>query len=315
MGLELLAGNETLKRRLTARFDADEPGHAYLISGPEGSGRHTLAGLLAAAMVCAGKARRPCLDCPACRKAMGGIHPDIVCIAPEKEGGELSVEQIRRMRADAYVRPNEARRKVYLIERADRMNASGQNAMLKVLEDGPEYAVFLLIAENPGALLPTVRSRCEALTLFPVSEEEARRWLRARYPDLPEERLSRAARDAQGLLGRAAALLDGGQEQEDELAEQVIRLWLDGKEPELAELCIGMERWERTRFAALLDAVTRRLRGRQEDPTRVLRLAALLDELRQAAAVNTGVGHLAGWLCAGAGSDPAKHSKPGGDPA
>lgn len=300
MGFELLAGNETLKRRLAARFDADEPGHAYLISGPVGSGRHTLAELLAAAMVCAGQTGRPCLACPACRKAMAGIHPDIVRVAPEKEGGELAVEQIRRMRADAYVRPNEAGRKVYLIERADRMNASGQNAILKVLEDGPEYAVFLLIAENPGALLPTVRSRCEGLTLFPASEDEAERWLSAKYPDRSREELRRAARDAQGLLGQAVARLDFGQGQDDALAERAVGLWLDGNERALAELCIGMERWERPRFAALLDTMTRSLRGRRGSPARILRLAALLDELRQAAAVNTGTGHLAGWLCAGA---------------
>lgn len=311
MGFETLAGNEALKRRLAVRFAAEEPGHAYLISGPVGSGRHTLATLLAAAMVCTGQGGRPCLACPACRKAMGGIHPDIVRIAPEKEGGEVKVDQIRAMRADAYVRPNEARRKVYLLERADRLNAAGQNAMLKVLEDGPEYAAFLLIAENPGALLSTVRSRCETLTLFPLSDGEMEQWLRTNYPDLAQEELRRTVGEAQGLPGRAAALLERGAGEDDETAEKLVRLWLDGDEWELTKLCVGLERWERTRFADLLDAMGRSLRGRRESPERVLKLAALLDELRQAAAVNTGVGHLAGWLCAGA----AQTTKNGGDPA
>ena len=83
--------------------------------------------------------------------------------------------QIRALRADAYIRPNEAGRKVYLLERAHTMNPSAQNAMLKLLEEGPPYAAFLLLTENAAALLPTVRSRCETLTLSPVPLPEAGR--------------------------------------------------------------------------------------------------------------------------------------------
>lgn len=155
MELTALAGNAQIKAQLAHR--EGDLAHAYIVAGPAGSGRHTLAAQMAEALVCSAQPQlRPCGRCSHCRKAAGGIHPDITVIAGSG-GKPITVDQVRALRTDAYVRPNEAERKVYLLERADRMNASAQNAMLKLLEDGPAYAVFFLLAENGSALLPTVR--------------------------------------------------------------------------------------------------------------------------------------------------------------
>ena len=151
MELSALAGNRRLKAQLSQQEGGRGLSHAYIISGPVGSGRHTLGGLLAQAMVCtAPEHQRPCGHCPQCRKAQGGIHPDIAWIAGAGEGKPINVDQVRALRSDAYIRPNEGERKVYILEGADRMNASAQNAMLKLLEEGPAYAAFLLLAENAG---------------------------------------------------------------------------------------------------------------------------------------------------------------------
>ena len=164
MDLHALAGNAPLKRQLDLQTARRGLSHAYIISGPPGSGKRTLAGLLSAALVCSGReAEFPCLRCSGCRKAMAGIHPDIIRVRDEEK--DITVAQIRALRSDAYIRPNEAARKVYLLEEAQSMNQSAQNAMLKLLEEGPPYAAFLLLTENAAALLPTVRSRCETLTL------------------------------------------------------------------------------------------------------------------------------------------------------
>lgn len=125
-------------------------------------------------------------------------------IAGPGEGKPITVDQIRSLRADAYICPNEGTRKVYLLEGADEMNASAQNAMLKLLEEGPSYASFLLVASDGGGVLQTIRSRCEQLMLSPVSQGEALDWLKKRCPSLPYETLEQAARDCQGILGRAA---------------------------------------------------------------------------------------------------------------
>ena len=140
--------------------------HAYLITGGSEDSRAALAKRLTAAYLCEGE-RPPCGVCRACRKVSNNTHPDVTHTAPPPDKQEINVEQIRTLRSDAYIRPNEGRRKVYVIDPADAMNPAAQNALLKVLEEGPAYAAFLLCVAQPGRLLDTVRSRCELLSLPP----------------------------------------------------------------------------------------------------------------------------------------------------
>ncbi len=137
--------------------------HAYMLTGPGGPARDEAARRVAAALLCSG-AEPPCGVCRDCRKALSGIHPDVAVVTREQgEKGpkqDITVGQIRAMTADAALAPNEAARKVYIIDQADRMNQQAQNALLKALEDPPGHACFILCAAGADALLPTVRSRC-----------------------------------------------------------------------------------------------------------------------------------------------------------
>ena len=162
MNLDALPGNQRLKAQLA---HTDRLPHAILLGGPKGSGRHILARLLAQAMVCNRPDIAPCGVCPNCKRVAEGIHPDVPPLSnfvssKDRDKKDIVVDTIRNLRADAFIRPNQAKRKVYLIDPAETMNVNAQNALLKVLEDGPEYASFLLLAENPMALLDTIRSRC-----------------------------------------------------------------------------------------------------------------------------------------------------------
>jgi len=298
-----LAGNSALKEQLFPRLEGGTLGHAYLISGPVGSGRHTLARLLSAAMVCTGNGPRPCGMCAGCRKAAGGIHPDITVLSGG-EGKAITVDQVRALRADAFIRPNEAQRKVYQLEQADRLLPAAQNAMLKLLEEGPPYAAFLLMAENPACVLPTVRSRCEGLSLAPVSVPQAEQWLAGQYPDVPAQVRRQAALDCQGILGRAVEHLSGraGDEVQDEAAQHLLDALDRGDEWALLEICVSLEKLDRQQFLSLLDELTVRFSGRlagAEDRRSLLRGLELTNSLRQAAGQNVSSGHLAGWLCAG----------------
>ena len=199
-GLDALVGNAQVKHRLQTGRGLS---HAYILAGPSGTGKRTLGGVLSSALVCSGRGEPPCGHCPDCRKAGAGVHPDVIRIG--LDGKDISVSQIRELRADAYVRPNEAARKVYVLENAQTMNGSAQNALLKLLEDGPAYAAFLLLTDNAGNMLATVRSRCVLLRLLRLPEELVTRILTEQYQVTPELAASCAA-FCQGAVGQALKL-------------------------------------------------------------------------------------------------------------
>lgn len=237
--------------------------HAYLITGGGGDSRAAFAGRLAAAYLCEGDTP-PCGRCRACRKVGKGSHPDLSRTAPPPDKAEITVEQIRALRADAYVRPNEGRRKVYVIDPADAMNPAAQNALLKVLEEGPAYAAFLLVSDRPGKLLDTVRSRCELLSL---PREEA----------LPGPELLERAERLAGLL------LAG-----DELACAQALVELELSKPKAEELSALLLETER--------AVSRRL---AREPRRGARVLLALKTARENAVYRPGTGHTLGQIITG----------------
>jgi len=135
-------------------LDGGRLSHAYIVGGGQ-------AGTLAMAAVCTGpESARPCRSCAHCDKAARGIHPDIATVDKPADKREIVVEQIRHLKKDVIVVPNEAIKKAYIVNDAELMNGSAQNAFLQILEEPPPHAVFILSTDNPAALLPTVRSRC-----------------------------------------------------------------------------------------------------------------------------------------------------------
>lgn len=242
MGFEGLLGNERLKDNLSRSVGRGRTAHFYVISGPAGSGKHTLAKLLAAAMVCKGE-DKPCLHCTACRKVMAGAHPDFITVDdPEKK--IVPVDLIRQARADIYVRPNEADRKIYLFPRGHNMEIPSQNALLKVLEEPPSYGVFLLLTENPEKLLPTVRSRSIELNLLPLQETVLQQQLTKEFPDASEETVSAAIARSGGYLGQARQLMA----EESLISPQTAsfaQAFADKDALGLTLLLASMEKWKR----------------------------------------------------------------------
>ena len=203
-----LAGNARVVRAIEAA-GGENPFHAYIISGPDGSGKTLTSRLLASALVCTeAEGLRPCGRCLACRKVDHDTHPDVRTI--EMEGKEsFLVGQSRELRADASRLPNEGRHKVYILPDAEFMNEAASNALLKILEEPPEYTVIVLIAENPAKLPETVRSRCVELRLRPVTMEEGLRALKEDFPSESESVLSSAMEKGGMLIGRAADIVLG----------------------------------------------------------------------------------------------------------
>ena len=148
--------------------------HAVILTG-EGD-KVQAARYIAAAHLCRADSGRPCLQCNACRKVLDRIHPDVTEVQ-DNERKELPVETIRALRQDAYIRPNEGRRKVYLFTDCAQLNERDQNVLLKIVEEGPPYAAFVFCADAVHSLLPTIRSRCVELRMdapqAPAEEDEA----------------------------------------------------------------------------------------------------------------------------------------------
>lgn len=157
--------NDPIARRIREVAGRGTLSHALLFSGS--GDRIAAAQYAAAAMECQGGGQKPCGTCPACRKVFSGIHPDVITVRDEAHKN-LSVDTVRQIRADAYIRPNEGARKVYIFPDCTILTEQDQNVLLKIVEEGPPYAAFLFCAENSSVVLQTLRSRCVELKLHPA---------------------------------------------------------------------------------------------------------------------------------------------------
>ena len=152
MAFDTLLGNDRLKQNLAESLAKNHISHFYLISGPRGSGRKTLATLLAQAILCQGRSK-PCGVCEPCRKIQNQNHPDFITVE-DPEHKNVAVKIVRAFREDVFIRPNESDYKIYLFPQD--LGVEGQNALLKILEEPPKYGIFLLLTDNPEKILPTV---------------------------------------------------------------------------------------------------------------------------------------------------------------
>ena len=240
MGFEGLLGNARLKENLRHSVDSGRLSHFYLISGPRGSGKRTLARLLAAAAVCR-DGNKPCLACSACRKAMTGNHPDIITVT-DPEHKAVAVKIVREYREDVYIKPNEADKKVYIFPQE--LGTEGQNALLKILEEPPSYGVFILLAENPQQILTTVRSRCTLLQMESLPKGLLLSQLGKQFPGADQEQLLAAAERSGGYLGQAAELLKEG-EVVSGRTKAFAKAFLDSDPVAMTRLMVGMEKTKR----------------------------------------------------------------------
>ena len=310
MGFESVLGNRQVKENLRRSLSNNRISHFYLISGPAGSGKHTLARLLAAAILCR-NGEKPCLSCAACRKVMSGVHPDYITVE-DPEHKAVSVKIVREAREDIFIRPNEAEYKIYLFPQE--LGIEGQNALLKILEEPPSYGVFILLSENPEQLLPTVRSRCTELKLTALPDTELRSALRRAFPSASEEALQAAMLRSGGFLGQAMALLgDGGQlspqtesfaaavaEKNNLLLTQTLAPMEKWKRDQLLP---ELQQWQQLIMDALLSrsgmpAVSQEARriGEARSPRELSAMQEILAKAIEYTQSNVSTGAVCGWL-------------------
>jgi DNA polymerase-3 subunit delta' len=212
-----MVGNAKLREKLCLDVLAGKLNHAVILEGAKGTGKHTVAMNVAAALACTEKNRPdtdvPCGSCRGCKKVLEGKSPDVIIIGCGTKA-TLGVDAIRVLREDVHTVPNDLDFKLYIIEDADKMTTQAQNALLLTLEEPPSFVRFVLLCESADMLLETIRSRAPVLRTEPIPNEELRRYIcdndrRAAQMQLtaPEE-LSEIVMAADRGIGRALELLD-----------------------------------------------------------------------------------------------------------
>ncbi len=179
---------QNAKTLLKNAIDTNKINHCYIFSGNEGTGRFLLANEFAKSLVC--ETNTGCNICTACKQFNDNTTPDFkiidVLVEKGKEKKAITVDQIREITSDIYIKPSIFKKKIYIIKNADKMNVNAQNAILKSLEEPPYYVVFILIVKNIDRLLPTIISRGSAVNFTPLTEKTVTEILKENYnTDLP----------------------------------------------------------------------------------------------------------------------------------
>lgn len=231
---EYFASNKLVKNELNTAMDTNSLPHAIIIEGAEGTGKKTLAKIIAQYCVCSSENSKPCGVCRNCIKAKALAHPDIKIADANEDSRLINVASIREIRSDSYIVPNEAEKKAYLILNCDKMLVQAQNAFLKVFEEPPKNVTFILTCKSASSLLETIRSRARILSLYPADENEAIKAVERLLPDTNKNDIINAVIKCGGNIGKSLELLtNGGGTEEQLIAEQIVQSILLSKKLEL----------------------------------------------------------------------------------
>lgn len=197
-----IVGHEQIKEHMQAAIREKKPFHAYLFQGEEGVGKEALARTFAAGLQCQSEsADKPCKECVSCRQMESGNQPDVIWVTREK--ASLGVDEIREQLCNTMdIKPFSSPYKIYLVPEAEKMTEAAQNALLKTIEEPPEYGIVILMTSNISALLPTIQSRCLTMEFRPLSTAVVESYVKE-HCQVPDYQARASAAFAQGNLGKA----------------------------------------------------------------------------------------------------------------
>ena len=200
-----IIGQEQIKEHLQNALETKKISHAYIINGEKYSGKEFIARIFAMALQCEEEGVNPCQKCHSCKQALSDNQPDIIRVTHEKPN-TISVDDIRaQVNNDVAIKPYSSPYKTYIINEAEKMTVQAQNAILKTLEEPPEYVVILLLTTNVNSLLSTILSRCVVLNMKPVADNLVRKYLMEEM-QMPDYKAEVCVAFARGNIGKARML-------------------------------------------------------------------------------------------------------------
>jgi DNA polymerase III subunit delta' len=216
-----IIGQEQLKEHLQNAIAMNKVSHAYIINGERSSGKEFVAKIFAMTLQCEKGGTEPCGECHSCKQAMSQNQPDIIFVSHEKPNS-IGVEDIRnQINNDIGIKPYSSPRKIYIMNEGEKMTVQAQNALLKTLEEPPEYAVILILTTNVDAFLPTILSRCVVLNMKPVADELVKKYLMSEL-HVPDYKANICVAFARGNIGKAKLLASS--EEFEKVKEEAITL-------------------------------------------------------------------------------------------
>ena len=234
-----VVGHKDIINYIRNAVSEDKVSHAYILNGERGSGKKMLANLFASTLQCEKGGPDPCNECHSCKQAESGNHPDIIHVTHEKPN-TISVEDVRtQVNNDIMIKPYQGPYKIYIISEADLMTPQAQNALLKTIEEPPEYAVIFLLTENAQMLLPTITSRCVMLKLRNIKDTLIKKYLMETM-QVPDYKADMCTAFAQGNMGRAIMLANS--EHFNEIREEAVQLLKYIDEMDLNEVVKAIKR-------------------------------------------------------------------------
>ena len=254
-GFKDVVGHRDIIQYIQDAVKQSKVSHAYILNGQRGSGKKMLARLFSMTLQCESGKSEPCGECRSCIQANNGNQPDIITVKHEKPAS-ISVDDVRQqVNGDIMIKPYSSPYKIYIIPEADLMTVQAQNAILKTIEEPPEYAVIFLLTENADSLLPTIRSRCVMLKLRNIKDKLVKKYLMEQM-QIPDYQADLCAAFAQGNIGRALMLAKS--EHFNEIKEEAIQLLKYIDEMELHEIVSAIKEINKYKLevADYLDIIT-----------------------------------------------------------
>lgn len=240
-GFKDVVGHKNIIQYIGNAVKTDKVSHAYILNGEKGSGKKLLASLFAMSLQCQDREEDgdACGKCQSCKQMVNNNQPDIIKVTHEKPS-TISIDDIReQVNNDIMIKPYSSRYKIYIIADADMMTVQAQNALLKTIEEPPEYAVIMLLTENAETLLPTIRSRCVMLKLRNIKDQLVKKYLMEQM-EIPDYKADVCVAFAQGNMGKAIMLATS--EHFNEIKEEAVHLLRNINEMDLHELIDAVKR-------------------------------------------------------------------------